>query len=54
MSERNHFQNTGINGRIVLKWIFGKRESGMDWINLTRNTDRWWDLGNEEMNFRDP
>ena len=37
VSERNNLQDTGIDGRIILKCILGKRERGMDWINLARN-----------------
>ena len=51
---RNHLQDTGIDGRTILKWIFCKREWGMDWINLAQNRDRWWALVRAVMNFRDP
>jgi hypothetical protein len=43
-----------MDGRIILKWIFGKRERGMDWIDLARNRNRWWALANEVTDFRDP
>jgi hypothetical protein len=29
-SERNHLQETGIEGMIIFKWIFGKWEGVMD------------------------
>jgi hypothetical protein len=32
--KRNHLQDPGIDGRIILKWIFKKWERGMDWIVL--------------------
>jgi len=32
--ERNHLQDLGLDGRIILKCIF--RKWGMDWINLAR------------------
>jgi len=26
---------SGVDGRIILKWIFRKSDGGMDWIDLT-------------------
>jgi len=41
LMERDHLEDLGIDGRIVLKWIFknwiGK---GMDWIDLPQDRDR--------------
>jgi len=31
----------GVDGRIVLRWIFRKWHGGMDWIELAQNRDRW-------------
>ena len=28
--------------------------SGMDWIDLVQDRERWWDLVNAVMNFRVP
>jgi hypothetical protein len=30
-------KNPGIDGRIILKWIFKKWVGGMDWINLAQD-----------------
>jgi len=40
------------DGRIILKWIFRKQDGGMDWIDLARNSERWWALVNAVMNLR--
>jgi len=42
-----------IDGRIILRWIFGKWEGG-DWMELAQDRDRWRALVNTVMNFRVP
>jgi hypothetical protein len=39
--ERGHFEDPGIGGRIILKWIFNKRDGSMYWIDLTQYRDKW-------------
>ena len=31
----------GVDRRIILRWIFRKRNGGMDWIDLAQDRDRW-------------
>ena len=38
---RNHWQDQGIDGRIISKWILIIRIAGMDWIELAQGRDRW-------------
>ena len=43
----------GVDGRIILRWIFRKWDvGGMDWIELAQDRDRWRTLVNEVMNVR--
>jgi hypothetical protein len=37
--ERDHLKDVGLDGKIILKWIFKKWEGGMDWINLAQDRD---------------
>jgi hypothetical protein len=37
----------GVDGRIILKWIFKMWDGGfMDWINMVQDRDRWRSLVN--------
>ena len=29
LRERDHFEDPGVDGRIILRWIFGKGDEGM-------------------------
>jgi hypothetical protein len=40
LREGGHLKDPGIDGRIILKWIF-KKWNGMDWIDLAQDRDRW-------------
>jgi hypothetical protein len=54
LTGRGHLESPGVDGSIILKWAFKKRDEGMDCIDLAQERDRWWALVNGVMNFRFP
>jgi hypothetical protein len=36
LRERDHWGDPGVDGRIILRWIFWKWVWGMDWIELAQ------------------
>jgi len=38
---REHLEDAGVDGRIILKCIFRKSDGGMDWIDLAEDSDMW-------------
>jgi hypothetical protein len=37
----NHFEDPDLDGRTILRWIFGKWDGDMDWVDLAQDRDRW-------------
>jgi hypothetical protein len=56
LREGDHLKDPGIDGRIILKWIFKKWDGGggMDWIDIAQDRDRWRALVNAVTNLRVP
>jgi hypothetical protein len=55
MREGEHLRKPGIDGRIILRWIFERLDGfGIDWINLAQDRDRWRGIVNTVMNLRVP
>jgi hypothetical protein len=49
---KRHLEDLGVDGRIILKYIFKKWNEGMDWIDMANDRERWRDLVSAVMNFR--
>jgi hypothetical protein len=54
LARRRHLKNPGVDGRIILKWIFERLDGGTDWINLAQDRDRWRPVVNKVMDLRVP
>jgi len=53
LRERDRFGDTGVDGRIILRWIFRELDlEGMDWIELASDRDRWRAVVNAVMNLQ--
>jgi hypothetical protein len=54
LREREHLEDLGIDGRIILKWVFKKEDGGVNWNVVSQDRDKWRPLVNAEMNIRVP
>ena len=55
LRERDHWGGPDADGRIILRWIFGKWTGGYeDWMELAQDRDRWRALVSTVMNLRVP
>ena len=41
LEERKHLEDTGVDGRIILRWIFRQWDGGLDWIDLVQDMNGW-------------
>jgi len=51
LSETHHLKDPGIDGSIMLKWIFKNGVGGTDWIDLAQDRDKRRALVNVVMNL---
>ena len=51
---RDYFEDPGVDGRIILKWIAGSGMGSTAWIDVAQDRDKWWALVNAVMNFQVP
>jgi len=47
---KNHLEDQGVDGTVILRWNFTKWDGDMDWIDLAQ----WRRLVNALMNLRVP
>jgi len=53
LREVDHWGDPGVDGMIILGWIFGKWDLVcVDWMELARDRDRWRALVSVVMNLR--
>jgi len=51
-SERDHLADSGVYGKIILRWILKWDGGGMDWIELALNRNKWWAFVSAIMDLR--
>jgi len=54
LRESGHLKHPGVDGRIILRWIFRRWNGGIDWIDPTQDSGRWLALVNAVMKLRVP
>jgi hypothetical protein len=54
LRERDHLEDSVVDERIILRWIFRKWNGGMDWIDLALHRDRWRASVEAVLNLRVP
>ena len=50
--ERDHLEDSGVDGTIILKWIIKGGVGSMDWIDLAQIKSIWRAVVNAVMNLR--
>jgi hypothetical protein len=50
----DYLEDVGIDGKIMLEWIFGNRWEGLDWMHLAQGRDQWKVLVNMVINLLVP
>jgi hypothetical protein len=55
LREGDNWEDLGVDGRIILKWVYKKwDEGGMEWIDMAQDMDRWRAVVSVVMNLRVP
>jgi hypothetical protein len=40
LREGGHLEDPGVDGQIILKWIFKEKVLGVDWIDVAMDRDK--------------
>jgi len=54
LGERDLLGDSGVDGRMLLRWILRKWDVGVEWIGLAQDSDRMRTLVNAVMKLRAP
>jgi hypothetical protein len=51
LMQEDHWEEPGVDGMIVLRWIIGKWDGDIDWIDLVQDRAWWRAVVNVAMNL---
>jgi hypothetical protein len=51
---RDHTEDLGVDGKLILEWILNKWSGKVDWTHLAQYRDQWREFVNTVMNVRVP
>jgi hypothetical protein len=54
LRETGYFEESGVDWRIILRWVFRKWDGDVEWSDLAQNSDVLWALVIAVMNHRFP
>ena len=47
----HHLEDSGVDGKIILKCIFKQWDGGVDWIDMAHDRDMWRAVVKVELNL---
>jgi len=54
LRQEDDSEEPGVDGSIILQWVFKKWQGDMNWIDLAQHMDRWRAVVKAVMNLRVP
>jgi len=52
MRKRDNFEDVGVDGRIILKWLLKKYDVGVEYIDVAEGGEKWRALVSTVMNLQ--